>query len=187
MKEEDWNLSFEKLVMETKKSIEKFSAEHNDEIISYINYDTDPIYGYVLVSYNTLEHSNEFTRKQHDYNLSYIRERIEKPSWQKYALERLKSRSFVPHCDSPGDFKYMGYSEIKFPDWESFSRSEKPSEAEESNTAYLDRNVSMLLWRAMDKLAETDAFNNLKLSSPTLLGFNIHDSAPVVTRMLNLP
>ena len=127
--EKDWILCLEKLITETKQSIDKFSAEHKDEEISYINYDTDPIYGYVLISYNTLEYSKEYARTQHDYRVSYIREWIEKSSWQKSALENIKRKSISPHCDSSGDFKYMGCLLYTSPSPRDATLSRMPSSA----------------------------------------------------------
>lgn len=52
---------------------------------------------------------------------------------------------------------------------------------------YAEGNTRIVLWRVIERLIESNAFGQLPLASPFRLGYQMHDDALTVLRILNWP
>ena len=52
---------------------------------------------------------------------------------------------------------------------------------------YLESNARLVLWRVTERLVEDDAFAVLKMASPFMIGYGIHDQEETILRFLNWP
>jgi hypothetical protein len=52
---------------------------------------------------------------------------------------------------------------------------------------YAEGNTRIILWSVIERLIAGDAFHNLSLVSPFRLGYQMHDDALTVLRILNWP
>ena len=187
MQESDWDLFLEKLIRESKESIQSFAAEHPTEEVCYFAYDSEPRYGYVLTTFNTSSASLEHAKKQHDYHTRYRRQLLEKPVWFDHAYYQASMHSVLPFCNNTGDFAYQSYRKIEFPEWQEFADSPGYEEADDPHKDYLLNRAARLFCRATDRLVEEEAFGPLRLARPALIGFGFHDHDQYILHMLNMP
>ena len=81
---------------------------------------------------------------------------------------------------------YQGFTTIEFPEWQAFAESaEYPAGDDDSD--YLTNRAARLFCRAFVRLVQEQAFAELKLAQPTLLGFAFHDDEQVIVEMLGIP
>ncbi len=52
---------------------------------------------------------------------------------------------------------------------------------------YIDGNVQIVLWKAIERLIANEAFASLHLSAPFHVGYQLHTDSLVVLRVLNWP
>lgn len=187
MEESDWDGFLEKLKSETRRAIGKFASENPNEEVCHFAYDTEPCYGYVLTCFNTSQASIKHVNEWHERNTKYCGELLNNKTWRNCAYYQVKANRVLPYCDNAGDFEYQGFTEINFPEWESFANSEHYPEAPNHEDDYLESRVALIFWKGLQELADAGAFSKLRLATPTLLGFGFHDEEQIVVRMLNIP
>jgi hypothetical protein len=187
MNESDWDEFLKRLTEATKRAVRDFAAQHPSEEICYFAYDSEPRYGYVLLSFNTTQESLRHAQKWHDRHAERRRELLANPTWFDNAYYQVKAHSVMPFCDNTGDFKYQGFSEVRFPEWEAFAASPDYPAPKDDDDDYLANRVARLFSRAIDQLVEDGAFGALRLASPTLLGFGFHDEDMLILRFIGLP
>jgi len=186
MKEQDWDLFKEKLVRGSREAIISFSNSHPDEEICYFAYDCQPSYGYVLTCFNTTDESLRYVSELQEINVQRGHKILDNDRFRHAGYYYVKSLSVSPHCNNTGDFKYQGYTQIFFPEWEEYSESDEYPENEKHQDDYLESRVALIFWHALTQLVDEGAFSKLKLASPTLIGFMFHDEQEVVVRILNI-
>ena len=174
------------MVSGTREAIISFSSTHPNEEVCYFAFDCDPIYGYVLACFNTTDNSLRYVKERQERNLLRGKKILGNDKYRDNAYYYVESLNVPPHCNNTGDFKYQGYSEISFPEWEEYSRSDEYPKSEGHKDDYLDNRVAFIFWQALTQLVEEGAFSNLKLASPTLVGFMFHDQQEIVVRILNM-
>ena len=187
MEEKDWGSYFDKLYKESKIAIDKFAKEHGEEEVSYFCYDSEPCYGYILTCFNTTNESLKYVHDTQKENIKYCDELLSKDAWRNNAYYQVKVNSVTPYCNNAGDFKYQGYTNIGFPEWEKFANSDEYPENPDHEDDYLESRAALIFWKVLQRLADEGAFKKLKLAKPTLLGFGFHDEEQYIVRMLNVP
>ena len=184
MRDDEWETDLVRLLDASREAIRKFQREHGDEEVCYFAYDSDPQYGYVLICFNTTEASRRAVASSYSHSIARRAKRLREPAFVESALYTAESTAQLPFCNNTGDFEYQGFAEVKFERW----RENAPeADIEDDHDNPLLNRVAWLLSRAIDTLVDENAFDSLKLASPTLFGFAFHEGAQYVLRMLRLP
>lgn len=187
MKKPDWEEAYHKLLAETRSVISKFSQEHPAVEVSDFWYDSEPRYGYVIISINTLESAQRSARKRYDYHVNYRRKLLTEDldTWLDNAVYQLECHSVQETVYSTGDFEFVEYAQIDFPDWKDCAECDDYPEAPDWEGDYLECRVAYLFWRSFETLVAENAFSSFRLASPTRLGFAFHDSSENIMHLLN--
>jgi hypothetical protein len=182
----DWKSVENKLYSESITAINSFTAEYPEEEVCYFAFDSDPVYGYVLICFDTTENSVSEARRQAQRSIEIMREYLASAwNWQT-TKSMLISSQVLPFTNNTGDFQYQGYAEVKFPEWEKLAESEKYPQGDfEGADDYLEANVSVVFWRVIDRLIEEGKFSMLRMSSPFYVGYGFHDDDQIILRILN--
>lgn len=191
MKEPNWERVFEKLLDKTRKSIFQFRKENPDVVISDFWFDSEPCYGYVLISINSLESAQRLAKEQYEYHVNYRRKLLSDKLdvWLDNAYYQIGTHSVSQICTNSGDFDFQQFAEIKFPEWQNYAESSdyplRPDKRPDHLDDYLESRVSYTFWRVYETLVEENAFLELNLASPTRLGFAFHDGSEYILYLLN--
>lgn len=186
MKPPDWNEVERILYGESVAAIKRFSVEHTDEEVCYFAFDSEPYYGYVLICFDTTENSITEAKLSAERSLKSVREFIQSYcDWQR-AKSVMISASKLPFTNNTGDFKYQGYAEVNFGDWQDFADSEEyPVGNFELASDYLEGNLVIVFWKVIDRLIGEGHFSGLRMASPFYAGYGFHDEDQILLRILN--
>lgn len=187
MQEEQWGAFLQRLMDGSRAAIRDFAAKYPAEEVCDFAYDSEPCYGYVLTCFNTTKANVKFVKWRHDFRVAQRKNVLSMPSWRGAAYYQVRSHSVVPFCNSPGDFPYPDFSNIQFPEWESYAHSDDYPTPETQEDDYLMNRAALIFSQALDTLAEDGSFELLRLARPTQLGFTFHDEPHCVVRILNFP
>ncbi len=182
-----WKKAEDKLFKWSVAAIEKFASEHPDEEICFMSFDTDPIYGYVLLAFDTLENSIKSCRKREKFALETRIKNLTKDwswTWAKFQLSSPVLNMFNTNA---GDFKFQEFASIEFLEWQKLAESGKYPKGTENEDDYLESNVRILIWKVSERLIAKNCFHSLNLATPFMIGYAIHDQEEVILRILNWP
>src|SRR5262249_18291711 len=202
MIEPNWNHAQDVVVTKSQEAIARFATEHPKELCSFFALGVDYLSGDMAIDFDTLENSlTQAKRHQRqvvkDWSATFgppNREAAallamagakEPRAWEepRHYFER-ESSKIIDHSPSAGYFKYQNFARVEFPEWEQyFSSDDVPDKPDP------ERHVILLLYRALEKLVESNAFAKLSMASPFRVGFELADDnlGLVVTRILNWP
>lgn len=184
----DWQVLEERLFEQSCAVIKQFAEDHPDVICSFFAYDTDPGYGYFLLSFDTAENSLQQALK----NEYWAIEERKKMLSQEWSWNSARSLSRVPpitdYSPDVGYFAYYMYAEIRFPELVEFKESEAyPQRSNEVEDDYLEGHVRVVLWKIIERLIASAIFSQLRLSSLFRVGYQFHEEDLLVLRILNWP
>ncbi len=186
MKIEDWKRYKDELTVKVREAIEKFAIEYPSEEICYFALDSDPSYGYVLTCFNTTDSNCQFVKSSRSRNNEYVQRLFEEKDYETTMYTQIKSYSIPTFCNNPGDFKYQGYTQIDFPEWQEYTESSEYAEPDEFEDDYLYRNLAKIMWQVLHELAIGQYLRHLNCASPCFVGFGFHDDEMIVVDALNL-
>jgi len=200
--EPDWAADEELLYSKCCEAVSRFTAEHPDEVCSFLAFDSEPCYGYVLIALDTRENEIKESNRRQNYQVeNRLKQFAHENAWQHADYYIAKSESYA-HCESSGSFAYARYEHVEFERWvefdESFAADLPPEDAPEYEEAetkalelhaqYLEGHVMLIFWKVIERLIEEGEINKLNLASPFRLGFNFHDQGLITTvRIINWP
>ncbi len=182
-----WKKAEDKLYKWSVAAIKKFASEHPDEEICFVSFDTDPVYGYVLLAFDTLENSIKSCRELEKFAVETRATNLTKTrSWAcaKYQISLPVLSIFNTNS---GDFKYPQYASIEFPEWQTLAESGEYPNGREHEDDYLESKVRILIWKVSERLIAKNCFRSLNLATPFMIGYGIHDQEEVILRILNWP
>jgi hypothetical protein len=181
----DWNQAENLLMAETTKALQDFAEEYPGTKCCYFAFDSEPRYGDVLLCFDTTSNSQQSAQRRQQ---SAIDRRLKmltgERAWE-HASYFLKHPVLVPFGDDTGNFAFIGYREVSFPEWKQFADSTKYPSAKKNADDYLDGNFRILVWKVIERLVLERAFDCLSMSSPFMIGYGIHDQEMSIVRMLN--
>jgi hypothetical protein len=161
--------------------IPKFALEHSEELFAAFAFTVDSEFAGVALNFDTLENSLLEARREEQSRLNHLN--------RLFATEHgwRNARYFVAHhtnrmddCNLRGTFKYDLIAFVELPVWEDyFNSSEECPE--------LEGRIIVSLWRVVDRLVSSGAFDGLRLSSCFRVAFSFHDDEMIVLRVLNWP
>jgi hypothetical protein len=169
------------------RAIHEF-ASSSTEVFRQFAFDCNPDYGEVLFCLDTEASSKRFAREHGDTLATDRAKRVnyvDHLEWAISAIER-PDMPVVPFNNNVGDYSHQGFADYSFAGWNDFRFSDQyPGEFESSKNDYLSCVASVLLSHAADKLVEREAFGSLRITSPFLVGFQLHDGFHTLVRIIN--
>lgn len=184
---EDWDASDQKLYQASIAAIERFAREHpNDEVCCFFFDCDEPRYGHLFISFDTLENNIRSAKELERIAIENREKNLRgKLTWQ-WAEYQLTTPVLSPFNTDGGDFAFREFAEIQIAAWVNLAQKGYPK-GDENDDDYLESNVRLVLWRVTERLVADDAFAALKLASPFMVGYSIHDQEEVILRLLNWP
>jgi hypothetical protein len=183
----DWRASEEKLYAASLAAIRQFEREHPQQQLCFFAFDANPRYGEVLIALDTPE-NNIRSAKQLEQFAIEGRERMlsGEDGWQsaKYFLRTPVLEAFNTNM---GDFAYQGYAKLKFHDWVDLAEEGGYPVGAEYQDDYVEGSARLVMWRVVKRLVAEEAFKALRLASPFMVGYGIHDQEDVILYLLNWP
>jgi hypothetical protein len=177
----DW-ISAEALLFDQSMGvIRQFAMSHPSELFSTFAFAVDSEYAGVALNFDTLENSLSEAQRHERHEIEH-RNRLfgSDRSWE-------NARYFVSHhtnriddCNLRGPFKYELVAFVELAAWEKyFNGSEDCPE--------MDGRIIASLWRVVDRLVSSKAFDGLRLANCFRIAFSFHDNEMIVLRVLNWP
>jgi hypothetical protein len=183
----DWVTSDERLDAASVAAIRRFAAEHPAEAVCFFAFDTEPRYGYVLIGLDTLVNNVRSVKQCESFALGQREKMLRRADAWQHAKYFLRTPVLAAFNTNSGDFAYSQYDRVEFPEWrEAAERGDYPTGPDHADD-YLESNGRLVLWRVAERLVADGALATLKLASPFLVGYSIHDQEEGILRLLNWP
>lgn len=184
----DWDACDHKLHKASVAAIKAFSRENPDTEVCCFFFDCDEVqYGHIAISLDTPENNLETAKELEKFAIENRRSNLRGKTAWKNAKYHLASPSVSPMNTNSGDFEFGEIADVEFPAWTKHAEANEDAEKPDDVDDYLESNARLVMWRVAEKLLAEKAFAPLKLASPFLVGFAIHEQEEVVVRILNWP
>jgi hypothetical protein len=181
----DWAASDERLYVGSVAAICRFAAEHPDEAVCFFAFDTEPRYGYVLIGMDTLANNIRSVKRRESFAIGQREKMLRRAdSWQ-HAKYFLRSPVLTAFNTNSGDFAYSQYAKVEFPEWRAAAEAGDYPTGSAHADDYLESNGRLVLWRVAERLVAEGAFASLRMASPFIVGYGIHDQEESVLHLLN--
>ena len=181
----DWNKAEQRAVTETINAVRDFAAEHSDEECCYFAFDSDPQYGYVLLCFDTTDNSRRSAQAREHSAVERRKQTLSGEQAWEYSSHFLRSPVLAPFGDDTGNFAFIGYRKLSFPDWDQFAQDPAYPAKKENCDDWLEGHFRVLVWKVVERLVAEGAFDCLRKSSPFMIGYGIHDQEMSIVRMIN--
>ena len=181
MDEPDWDGAEDVLFERSASIIRQFAAEHSDEVFAAFAFTVDSDYAGVALNFDTLKNSLAEAQRTERYQVEH-RNRLfaTDRGWQNARYYVAHHTNRVDDCNLRGSFRYDLVTFVELPAWEDyFNSSEECPE--------LEGRIIVSLWRVVDRLVSSGAFDGLRQSSFFRVAFGFHDDEMIVLRVLNWP
>jgi hypothetical protein len=183
-----WKASDEKLYKASLTAIRRFAREHREMEVCCLFLDSDdPCYGHISISLDTLENNIRSTKKRERSAIDHRRKYLYKPEAWRNAKYQIEIPVLSPFNLDGGDFAFQEYISVDFPSWVRLAKKNDYPRGREHEDDYLEANVRLVMWRVIERLVKTQAFDFLTLASPFMTGYSLHDEGGVLVRLLNWP
>lgn len=172
----DFAAAEEALVAGSREAISRFAASHPDDEVSFFAFDSNPIYGEFLVSFDTTSSSRASAR---GYSAEVVagRQRLwgtpDPDHWKK---SQSVARATMPLDYDPvvGDFAHHMFHEIKF-SWDAFLGSDAYARLNRGGEdGWIEGQVRLVLARVCDRLVDEGAFDALRRAPVLRVGYAYH-------------
>lgn len=141
----------------------------------------------MLLCFDTTSNSLKSAKARETYAVEgRLKKLADEDSW-KNAEYFLNTPMLVPFGDNTGDFEFQSFREINVPEWQEYADSPDYPQQQENEDDYLEGNFRILVWRVVEKLVSSGAFDCLKKSKPFLISYGLHDQEQRIIRILNWP
>jgi hypothetical protein len=176
-----WSTAQETLFEWSMAVIRQFAAEHPAELCSALAFTVDSDYAGVALNIDTLENSLAEAQRQERYLIEY-RNRMfaREDGWRdaRYFVAHHTNR--VDDCNLRGSYKYELVAFVKLAAWEEYFYSIE-------DCPELEGRVIQAIWRVVERLVSSGAFESMRLSTCFRVAFGFHDDELIVLRILNWP
>ncbi len=199
--EPNWEDNEDQLYIETREAIEDFASENPDKEVSFIAFDTEPCYGYVIINFDTKENERKVAVEDQNINDKSRNDLLSiENAWSsaKYHINENQNYEF---SQSTGSFEFSHYYQLEFDEWQEFSDSfdellsdqddvedqENEFESSKHFTEYLEGHVILIFWQVIERLIADGVLDVLKQASPLRVGYSFHDQGSItVVKIINL-
>lgn len=183
----DWQALEEHLIEQSREAIRRFATEYPDVTCSFFAYDVNPIYGEFLVSFETAEHSLQTAQENEQEAIRRRNQMLTLPEAWRGAEYFSTHPVVIEYSPDVGLFAYPMYAQIKVYELDELSASGVYPTGLPTDDDYIEGNARIVLWKVIEQLITSDAFAPLALASPFRVGYQYHDEALTVLRILNWP
>jgi hypothetical protein len=183
----DWGACEDKLHKASVAAIKRLARNQSDQSICFFAFDSEPRYGYVLIAFDTLENNIRSAKSSEQFAIEGRLKMLSGADAWQTAKYFLSSPVLMPFNTNPGDFAFQGYSKVKFPEWQELAEKGGYPVGEDWHDDYLESSARLVFWRVAERLVAEQAFRDLRISSPFMIGYAIHDQGEVILRLLNWP
>jgi hypothetical protein len=183
----DWAVSDERLYAASVASISRFAVEHPGETVCFFAFDTEPRYGYVWISLDTLACNVRSVKRRESFAIGQREQTLRRVDAWQHAKYFLKTPILTAFNTNSGDFAYSQYETVEFPEWRETAELGDYPTGPAATDDYLESNGRLVLWRVAEQLVADGAFASLKMASPFLVGYSVHDQEESILRLLNWP
>lgn len=182
--EPEWKALEGQIVVGARRAIARWAKEKKVPMRAFV-LEVDPPAGYVLFSVETAQHHRE-VRQGLEREAAKAREKAltGKQAWRK-AQDYLR-----PHLEEsldPGDFAAQDFDSVDFgAQLDEFMESPScpPTPAGDEADSYVDAQVRLTLWRAIEALVAEDAFAAVLGDEPLAVGYAFHEEPTAVLRIV---
>jgi hypothetical protein len=183
----DWQALEEHLFARSREAILRFAREYPEARCSFFAYDANPIYGEFLVGFDTAEHSLQQAQEHEQQAMKRRNQMLTLPEAWRYAKYFSTDPVVTAYTPDVGFFAHSMYAHIQVSELDELSRSGAYPKGQETDDDYIEGNARIVLWKVIERLIASNAFSSLTLASPFRVGYQYHDEALVVLRILNWP
>ena len=181
----DWMAIEEQVYDESLRDILAFAQTHQGVMLSCLAYHVVAYAGLLQLCFETPDHAVEIARRN-EREAIMTRQRLLAPEYA-WALASEVLRRFpitlCPH--ETGEFAYFVDTPIIIEGIDGVDFETEHPTLSQGAGAYIDGHLQLVLWKVIDRLVAADAFNNLSISSPFAIGYQLHSDALVIARMVN--
>jgi len=181
MVQPDWTAAEDTLFERSAAIIQQFVTAHADEVFSIFAFTVDTIYTGVALNFDTLENTLREARRAERYQINHRNQLFaSERGWENARYYVAHHTNRVDDWNRRGSFKYDLIAFVELSVWEDyFNNSEECTE--------LEGRIIVSLWRVVDRLVSSKAFEELRLSPYFRVAFSFHDDEMIVLRILNWP
>lgn len=183
----DWQHIEHHLFEESKRIISAFAREYPEIVCSFFAFDADPCYGYFHVCFDSYENSVQAAKQNEQEAIDRRKNMLQGTTAWKHAKYFSSDPRVTDYSPDVGYFAHHMYQEVSFQEMEDLGRSDDYPQREEHEDDYLEGNTRIVLWKVIERLIADHAFDQLHLTSPFRVGYQLHDQELVVLRILNWP
>lgn len=182
-----WDASDRRLYAASVAAIKQFVNEHPAQELCAFFFDCDdPQYGKVHISLDTRSNNIRSVKELERFAIESRRRNLQSKRWQ-YAKYNLSTPVLSLFNTNSGGFAYQLYATVEFPEWIEMAKKGDYPKAGEHDDDYLESNARLVMWRVSEQLVDEDAFGPLRLASPFVIGYGVHDQETAILRLLNWP
>lgn len=181
----NWLVIEDRLVALSDEAIARFGTEHPEEVCSFFAYDVD--LPFFLVSFDTPANAVHVAQRTEQEAIERRAKMLAPPTAWQGAEQFSLQPPVLDYSYSTGYFAYHAFGNVKIDELEDLEFAEEYPPREEWADDYAEGNTRIVLWRVIERLIERNAFRRLRLASPCRLGYQMHDHALTVLRILNWP
>ena len=183
-----WETSDRKLYKASTAAIKQFVRENPDTEVCCFFFDCDePRYGHISISMDTLDNNIESVKQLEQFAIENRQKMLTSDKAWRWTKHQMSTPVLSAFNTNSGDFDFAEFADVDFPAWVTLANKNKYPRGAEHEDDYLESNARLVMWRVAEQLIADNAFHPLKLASPFILGFSIHDQEEVILRLLNWP
>jgi hypothetical protein len=183
----DWSRVEKRLIAIGLSAISRFVAEHPNDLCSFFAFYSQPDVGLFGVCLDTYKNAIQAAIKNERQTFGRRQQLLKDPRPWSWAHSAIDIPRIVEYAPSVGKFAQVTYTESFFEEWREYLNNNKYPEQQADEDGYLEGNARIVIWKAVEQLIQTNAFENLQVTSPFRLGYQIHDDELVILRIINWP
>jgi len=186
----DWQPIEDQLFECSRNAILRFAQEHATIKCSFFAYYADPTYGHFFLNFDTPENALEAAQEhEQDVRSRWYASLGEEEAWR-YAETIMMRSGISDYGPDTSRFTYSRYDNITINELDALCCIQEHEDLElyiAVGEGYLEGNVSIVLWKVVERLVKNNMFSQLLLTSPFRVGFQFHEETIIVLRILNWP
>ena len=181
----DWYTVEERLVETGLSAISRFAAEHPNDLCAFFAFYTEPDVGLFGVCLDTYKNAVQAAMKNERQTFGRRQQLLKGPRPWSWAHATIDIPRIVDYTPSVGSFAQVMYMESFFEAWRAYLSSNEYPEQQKGEDDYLEGNARIVIWKAIERLIKANAFENLRLTSPFRLGYQVHDDELIILRSIH--
>ena len=141
--------------------------------------------GYVIIAFDTLVNNIATAQRLEEFAIGQRQMMLRQESAWQNAKYHLSSPVLSPFSTNSGGFTFPQYAEVQFPEWQRLAEQGGYAVGLPHEDDYLESNARLVLGRVAERLVAEGAFKPLRLASPFMVGYGIHDQEEAILRIVN--